>query len=284
MLDALHEPILPLLARLLAELRGDPARVLDLGCGEGAKLGLLRARWPRASFVGLDRERALLRAAGDAGYEALLVGDAHQLPLAEASVDLAWCCATLGLLASPRLALRELGGVLRPDGRLLLITATRRWVLPIAWPVELRRTLLAARPAPWAAAICDREIGREAEELLAQAGLSAGITRAWPLEGELAEDELALLDWGRFEALAGPQLSAEQRACCTWLAAASEPVVVSLLVATLGTKETSGLKLADEEGADGRADHTGGAAGGDHERAGQDRGRDGGRVRQGPPA
>lgn len=126
--------------------------------------------------------------------------------------------------------------MLRPGGRLLLVTATRQWALPISWPARVREALAAARCAPWDATICDQEVGRELGTLLIRAGLDAGVTRAWPLDGEQAGDELALLDWEGFQAAAGQRLDDALRARCAQQAAASEPAMVSLVVATLATK------------------------------------------------
>jgi trans-aconitate 2-methyltransferase len=38
----------------------DPARVVDLGCGDGALTSALAARWPRASVLGVDSSESML--------------------------------------------------------------------------------------------------------------------------------------------------------------------------------------------------------------------------------
>jgi SAM-dependent methyltransferase len=232
----LHEPLLPVLKALLSELPGPaPTFALDLGCGDGNTLPLLRERWPELPVLGADLDPAALEAARGAPYVGLVVADAHRLPLRAASVEFVWCCATLGLLTDARRALAELARALRPGGRALIVTATQRWVLRLHWPPELRSTLGGARPEPWAAPICDAEIGRELREMLTSAGLQGAVTRAWPLDAGL-DDELALAEWPRLRALLGKSLDQRTGAACAEVAVRAEPAVVALLVATLATK------------------------------------------------
>lgn len=63
-------PALDLLARVPELPAGD---VVDLGCGDGAAAGALRARFAGRHLVGLDASPAMLAKAG--GYDALVQGD-----------------------------------------------------------------------------------------------------------------------------------------------------------------------------------------------------------------
>lgn len=45
---------------LLARIGGQPARIVDLGCGPGTITTRLRARWPQAAIAGIDRDPAML--------------------------------------------------------------------------------------------------------------------------------------------------------------------------------------------------------------------------------
>lgn len=69
----------------LADLSDFGARVLDLGCGDGYLLELLRLRGARA--VGVDRSGAELALARRAGHR-VVCADAVALPFADASFDL----------------------------------------------------------------------------------------------------------------------------------------------------------------------------------------------------
>ena len=111
------------LHRFLAELTAAPdARVLDLGCGDGATLEELVGRIGAGGWlVGIDRNpRALVTAAtmlADAPRWLLLRADlARPLPIATASVDRVLCHNTLEALADPAGLLAEAHRVLRPGG------------------------------------------------------------------------------------------------------------------------------------------------------------------------
>lgn len=96
---------------------GSAANVLDLGCGNGRNLAVLRER---GRAVGLDASAGLLaRATAKAGHGSLVRGDAVALPFADASFDAVHCVATLHHLPSEgerRQCAREAARVLRPDG------------------------------------------------------------------------------------------------------------------------------------------------------------------------
>ncbi|WP_402375150.1 methyltransferase domain-containing protein [Isoptericola rhizosphaerae] len=50
-------------AELLARIPGEPATVVDLGCGPGHLTALLRARWPDADVLGVDDSPAMIERA-----------------------------------------------------------------------------------------------------------------------------------------------------------------------------------------------------------------------------
>lgn len=97
--------------------------VLDLGCGTGAALRLLAERG--VSRVGVDRapswprfccERPVVRA------------DAARLPFADTTFDAVILMHVLAHLVDPRQSLREAARVLRPGGRLGMLTPNRGFV------------------------------------------------------------------------------------------------------------------------------------------------------------
>lgn len=113
--------------RLLSHLAAaaqTPSVVLDLGCGTGSFRGELRARFPQASYIGLDLapgmvEYARAQAADDSVW---LVGDAELLPLAADSVDLVFSSLAIQWCDRPELFFAELARVLRPGGRCIFST------------------------------------------------------------------------------------------------------------------------------------------------------------------
>ncbi len=118
------------------------ARLLDIGCGAGATLRLLRALGYRA--VGCDRQPD----PAAAGLP-LLCCTALALPLRSGILDGLLCECVLSLLPDSKAALREMARVLRPAGRLLLsdLFLTGDAPPPLPGPAS-RSCLRGARPLP----------------------------------------------------------------------------------------------------------------------------------------
>lgn len=119
----------------LEEMKIRPGRILDAGCGTGYAQTLLRARYPEAEFLGLDLAQPMLHRARARHAASLglmgrlraslwsgaprchwLCGDLERLPLARASLDLAWSSLALQWVEDLDGAFREMRRVLRPDG------------------------------------------------------------------------------------------------------------------------------------------------------------------------
>jgi ubiquinone/menaquinone biosynthesis C-methylase UbiE len=137
-------------------LRVQPgARVLELGCGDGGALvTLARAVGPAGQVVGLDLSPAMvrraatrLRRAGLAERTDLAVADACAIPFAEASFDAVFMSFTLELFDTPEipLVLAECGRVLRPGGRIGVVSLSR--AAPVRWPTRLYERLHDRFPA-----------------------------------------------------------------------------------------------------------------------------------------
>lgn len=99
-------------------------RVLDLGCGTGFFSDALVERFPQADIVGLDIAEGMIDFARSHRADTIqwLCGDAENLPLLSASIDvifsslaIQWCENLPGLF-------RELRRVLKPGGQLLFST------------------------------------------------------------------------------------------------------------------------------------------------------------------
>jgi SAM-dependent methyltransferase len=98
--------------QLVAERR--PARVLEVGCGEGVVMGYLRARHPGLRVDGVEPDpRALATARARNPGSLLLQGDACELPIGRAAYDLVLCLEVLEHLPEPDRALVEVRRVAR---------------------------------------------------------------------------------------------------------------------------------------------------------------------------
>ena len=92
--------------------------VLDLGCGPGTDLPAMAAMADRV--LGLDSDPAMVTRARARGAGEILLGDAHAIPLAPATVDRARTDRMLQHVTSPPIVLAEAHRVLRPGGRLVM--------------------------------------------------------------------------------------------------------------------------------------------------------------------
>jgi arsenite methyltransferase len=145
-----HRTKVPAADRLLdgLELRGDE-RAVDLGCGNGLLCAGLAVRLPRGTVIGVDSwvesqllptGRALakktLSLAGVKGVS-LLTASIRELPLGDASIDLAVSRDALSMLPSGAArdeVVTELARVVAPGGRVALLepAGTRRLARELA--------------------------------------------------------------------------------------------------------------------------------------------------------
>ena len=100
---------------------GPSTRMLDAGCGAGMVLRLAADR--RADLCGLDASEGLLAHARRRvpGAE-ILQGELEQLPYEDASFDVVTGFSSFQYAAQPAVALAEARRVVRPGGRVLLLT------------------------------------------------------------------------------------------------------------------------------------------------------------------
>jgi SAM-dependent methyltransferase len=103
-----------------AALLPSASRVMDLGCGPGRDIALLRERG--LQVIGLDRSTGMLREAARRVGGGLACADMRGLPLCAANLDGVWMCASL--LHMPRgdapAVLAEVYRVLRPGGNVYI--------------------------------------------------------------------------------------------------------------------------------------------------------------------
>lgn len=119
-----------LLDRLDGRVRPDsPREVLDVGTGTGTLVLAALERWPQAVATGIDPSRVMLRLASEAARRQgaedrlrLVRGDAVNLPIGDAAVDLVVSSFVIQLVPSRAAMLREVVRVLRPGGTAAIVT------------------------------------------------------------------------------------------------------------------------------------------------------------------
>jgi SAM-dependent methyltransferase len=107
-------------------------RVIELGCGPGVALASLAARATRGLVVGVDHSQVMIgqarrrnRAAVRAGRVRLIHAPVQSLSVSDGPFDAALAVNTVGMWPDPADRLRELARLLRPGGRIALVSQPR---------------------------------------------------------------------------------------------------------------------------------------------------------------
>lgn len=118
-----HEVEQRLLERL-EFLRGEPARILDLGCGTGIASEAMKERMGGATVIGLDWSRGMLSRFSERNRGAALplCADMQSLPLPPRSFDLVFSSLAVQWSTAPEALFAGIRQVLRPGGMLLFST------------------------------------------------------------------------------------------------------------------------------------------------------------------
>jgi len=107
-------------------------RVIELGCGPGVAIAALAARAIRGLVVGVDHSQVMIRQASRrnratirAGRVRLIHAPVESLSLSDGPFDAALAVNTVGMWPDPIARLRELTRLLRPGGRIALVSQPR---------------------------------------------------------------------------------------------------------------------------------------------------------------
>jgi ubiquinone/menaquinone biosynthesis C-methylase UbiE len=119
-----------LLRRIRTVFGERPVRILDVGCGTGVFAGRLRAAFPNARVWGVDLVAGMLNKGSErwrlhSGHVQPVQADSERLPFAASTFDVVTCANSFHHYPHQDRAVAEMGRVLRPGGRLLLIDGYR---------------------------------------------------------------------------------------------------------------------------------------------------------------
>jgi SAM-dependent methyltransferase len=116
--------------RLLAIQPSD--RVIELGCGPGVAIAALANTAIRGQVVGVDHSPVMIRqarrrnrAAVRAGRVRLIISPVENLSISDGRFDAALAVNTVGMWPDPTVRLREIARLLRPRGRIALVSQPR---------------------------------------------------------------------------------------------------------------------------------------------------------------
>jgi SAM-dependent methyltransferase len=107
-------------------------RVIELGCGPGVAIAALATRATRGSVVGVDHSQVMIRQAGRrnraavrAGRVRLVHAPVENLSISDGPFDAALAVNAVGMWPDRTARLREIGRLLRPGGRIALVSQPR---------------------------------------------------------------------------------------------------------------------------------------------------------------
>lgn len=182
------------------------SHVLDVGCGTGADVRALAARvGPAGRVVGLDSSEQLIararRAAPGSAPVEFLHGEAHALPFADGTFDLARAERVIQHVADPAAAIAEMLRVVKPGGQVLITDPDHGMWAPDLDDRELTRRIMTwwsdHVPNPW--------VARQLRDLFVRAGARDVTVNLQPvvLTSLAAADSLTWI--GKAAAAAGAQ-------------------------------------------------------------------------------
>jgi SAM-dependent methyltransferase len=152
------------------------ARVLDVGCGPGFMSEALAELVPDGRVVGVDADLDLLRegrrrlAGASRGNVRFVHASVDDLPIESATSDIAYARFLFQHLPRPVAALREIGRVVAPGGRVVVVDTDDGGLVLHPQPEGLPALLAASRKAQSRRG-GDRTVGRKLRAHMVAAGL-----------------------------------------------------------------------------------------------------------------
>ncbi|MDQ3927716.1 MAG: class I SAM-dependent methyltransferase [Chloroflexota bacterium] len=143
--------------------------ILEIGFGPGIAIEELLKHVTEGMVAGIDHSRTMVVEASrrnapaiKVGRADLRLGDAAELPFADASFDKAFSIHAIYFWSRPRLALKELHRVLKTGGLLVITMLPKE-----SWPPNPPES-----PLECGTAECIPYLGAEVEQMMAEAGFS----------------------------------------------------------------------------------------------------------------
>jgi ubiquinone/menaquinone biosynthesis C-methylase UbiE len=130
--NAMRRQALPQLNEVFAGRDKRTLRLLDIGCGTGRFLDILKQAWPRLPLLGLDMSEAYIKYAKrqlrHRSRIGFIVGNVEAIPVPDNSQDAVTSHFLFHELPPSvrRIALSECARVLKPGGRLVLVDSLQR--------------------------------------------------------------------------------------------------------------------------------------------------------------
>jgi ubiquinone/menaquinone biosynthesis C-methylase UbiE len=197
---AYHRTFARELRRVIGKLPLRPgACVVDFACGDGSYTRWLARRLgPGGKVLAVDISEAFLRLArrttpNSSAYRRVhfVQADLNRLPLANGSIDLAWCAQSLYSLSDAVEALRLMARAVRPRGHVAVFENDELHHVLMPWPVEVELAIKKAELLSYVD-VSERPrkfyVGRELRRAFRAAGLastrvrSVAFTRQAPLD------------------------------------------------------------------------------------------------------
>jgi ubiquinone/menaquinone biosynthesis C-methylase UbiE len=125
--NAMRRQVLPQLFEVFTRRDQRTLRLIDLGCGTGRFLDLVKQAWPRLPLLGLDLSEAYIRHARHflrrRSRINFVVANAEAIPVPDNTVDAVTSIFMVHELPSKvrRVVIKECERVLKPGGRLILL-------------------------------------------------------------------------------------------------------------------------------------------------------------------
>ena len=142
----LQREVLKRLLERLQYIKIDPKLVVDLGCGTGQAIKMLRRQYSKANVLGLDLAHEMLAQSkknfGLFDRKWLINADMEQLPLADGQVDVIFSSLAMQWSNDLGVTFKEFKRVGRPGGLLMFTT------FGVNTLSELRRSWFEVDPSP----------------------------------------------------------------------------------------------------------------------------------------